>query len=218
MSVPSDLPGLVIFVLVVFPGLVFQGVRTAVGGERLGAGQVALRTVEAIVVGVSLWLCYGLLLGPELQGVAQDPVRSPRLVSLLGLAGLVIIPAALGTAREHRHLSLSRRRPFVTRASGFTSVPTAWDAAAPYRTGWVRIRLATGDWVGGWIGSAGYVSTYPEARDVFIDHQWRLTKDGAFESVVENGDGIWVGVPTGSIVEWIASPEFESTNREDHSE
>lgn len=58
VSVPSDLSGLAVFVLGVLPGLVFQGVRTAIAGERLGAGQIALRTVEALVVGVVLWLCW----------------------------------------------------------------------------------------------------------------------------------------------------------------
>lgn len=89
----------------------------------------------------------------------------------------------------------------------YRAIPTAWDFAAPQRSGtFVRVRTPEGGWIGGWFGEGSFVSTYPEKRDIFIASQWTLSEHGAFQDVVPGSAGVWIAVGDGCLVEWINDP------------
>jgi hypothetical protein len=88
----------------------------------------------------------------------------------LALLLLVVIPSVLAILAQIRFRR--SRWPFRL-APVYHPTPTAWDRAAPER-GYCFVRIWTDDghWVGGWVGPQGFLSTYPEPREIFIDQEW----------------------------------------------
>jgi hypothetical protein len=211
MTIPTDSSEFGLFALILLPGLVYQTVRSWVSGERLGLGDVALRTLQAVVVGSLLSTVYFLIASNPLSSIVAEPESSLPATAAWMLLGAFVIPAILALALHGRKtIRISRRKPWIRLSTPFRSTPTAWDHAAPRRGGvWVRIRLASGDWVGGWMGHDAYVSTFPMKRDIYISNQCHMGKDGTFERLVGHGLGLWVEVPEGAIVEWIADGSGE---------
>ena len=78
----------------------------------------------------------------------------------------------------------------------------------------MRVRLADGVWVGGWFSTDSYMSTYPVAPDLFIESAWKMDADGGFVSKVPNTRGVWVAIPPGTVVEWVADPTEEGPDGE----
>jgi hypothetical protein len=137
-------------------------------------------------------------------------VRRYQSVEILGrpfpwtdwfLVGLYLgVPAGIGSVvglgikRQWRPVRfLSALRP-----------PRAWDhVLAPGRTGWVKVKLKSGPWVGGWFGSYGeeraYAAGHPYPSDIFLVRTLGIDqRTGAFlvdrsGRPAEVGPGILVG-------------------------
>jgi hypothetical protein len=109
-----------------------------------------------------------------------------------------------------------KSRRHLVRRGGYRNFPSAWDRAAPGAGGtFVRVRLADGHWVGGWYSSGSSVSTYPHTRDLFIERQYNMEKDGNFGSPVEGSSGVWLAVTDDLVVEWIRSTEGNAKGEHD---
>lgn len=65
----------------------------------------------------------------------------------------------------------------------------------------------TANGVGGWFSSASSVGTYPHSRDIFIEKQYSMKKDGRFDALQTDSNGIWLSITDAHIVEWLISPE-----------
>jgi hypothetical protein len=70
--------------------------------------------------------------------------------------------------------------------------------------GWVRVRIAPGQWVGGRFADGSYFSTYPESRDLFIEDQYVVKEDGSFGERVPSSSGVWLSIRDDYVVEWLA--------------
>lgn len=93
----------------------------------------------------------------------------------------------------------------------FSSIPRAWDFAAPVRgEHFIRIETADGKFFGGWFSVNSFVSTYPEPHDIFVERQWKLDERGRFLHEVTGSNGLWYAVQPGDIIDWI-NPHDAST-------
>lgn len=214
MNVPTDAFGVLALAVLVLPGIVWISVRTAVRGRRANDADVAGRVLQALVISIALDAAYLLVFGQAAVNrltAATDPgTRDVRSTAGAVLALGVLVPALLAylaygkPAWKHVHPRAPKWLKLPLRTTTQQSTPTAWDWAAPNLGGrWVRIRLADGKWVGGWFGNGSYVSTYPEAHDIYVSDQHDVAKDGKIGDPLPDSAGLWVALKDGDIVEWI---------------
>lgn len=77
----------------------------------------------------------------------------------------------------------------------------------------MRIKTSAGVYIAGWFDAGGYISTYPYERDIFIAHQWRMSKRGFFVEPIVDSLGVWVPITDECHVEWIGMrPDENETN------
>ncbi len=234
MDVPADAFGVLALVVLVLPGIVWVAVRTAVRGRRPNDADVAGRVLQALLISVTVDASYALCLGPttvkRIRTVRDLDAAGTRTAAGAVLVLGVAIPALLAHL-VHGQVALVGvlRRPveewprglrWLRRLCGSDwlhllrsestqrSIPTAWDSAAPGLGGrWIRIRTADGKWVAGWYANGSYVSTYPEPRDIYVEDQHSVDKDGTIGGPVPNSAGFWMALRDGDIVEWI-DPQY----------
>jgi Family of unknown function (DUF6338) len=222
--IPTSVFQLAAVLLLAVPGIVYTAARRRLVGPTPEDQAFSVRLTRALAVSVVLDLVYVLALSPWivrpaeqrrtgediLNWIATRPATSAGVALLL----LVVIPTAvalIGQLRLRRPFRL--RRP-VSLAPIYHPTPSAWDRAAPDRgRAFVRIFTEDGHWVGGWLGPASYLSTYPQPRDIFIDVEWTLSKTGDFLTPVPDSLGVYVPLTGKERVAWIATPpQDDSTN------
>ncbi|WIB13304.1 DUF6338 family protein [Curtobacterium sp. MCPF17_052] len=214
---PTDAWAIGAYLSLLVPGIVFIAVRARLRGFVKVDTQVGSRVLLAFVVSAIFAAVYAAIYGPYVL-VRTSMAGTPTPVEVLGWSfaylGLAIAVPALTAWLIYRSDGTAERvwNWLKDRNGGarFESIPTAWDLGATRTTaGWVRVRLAPGDWIGGRFEDQSYFSTYPEPRDLFIQEQWKLTDDGAFDEPVEGAAGMWVSIRDDYIVEWVHSQPTE---------
>lgn len=224
MLVPTDIASALLIVVLVIPGFVYGMVRSTFRGPS-GSQDTLLssRIASAVIMSVIFDALYLIALGVldprvDLSRLNGDPgALLPREPYILGVVVLVLgfaVPALVSFVIHYRFdwrpvqvrwVPQWVHRP--VRRGGYRNFPTAWDRAAPGLGGtFVRVRLADGKWIGGWYSSSSFVSTYPHARDLYIEQQHRMKSDGSFGDAVEGSSGVWLAIGDEDVVEWITSP------------
>lgn len=214
MVVPTTRYALGVWLILVLPGVVYAAVRIAVQGFRAHDREIGARLLQAVFVGALLDAVYLLILGDHvvdlLDGRKGDPFDRPRVAALAVLILGFAVPATVAYLVHGRPMWKRLgvrglgwvRVPIV--ATGYEPTPTAWDKAAPSLGGhWVRIRVADGQWVGGWFGNKSYISTYPEPRDIYVEDQHHVDDAGVIGEPVHGSAGFWMAITDEHIVEWI---------------
>jgi hypothetical protein len=218
VSIPGTAYQLVVLLVLVMPGVVYSAVRSRLRGPTADDRDVGVRILRAMVVSAALDSLYGLILGPRLVTLAgsrngsqtlQGFALHTRELATWAFFLLFVVPTLLACVlhgvswrRVDRWWRWSPRRQ-----TGYHPTPTAWDYAAPRHGGcFVRIRLSDGRFVGGWLGENAFMATYPEARDIYIDSQWRLDHDGTFLHRLDGTLGLHVSLSSADVVEWLDAP------------
>lgn len=213
MDVPGNAFSLWVFLLVVLPGLVWSGVRVSVRGRGLRDKELSTTLVQALVTSVLFDSVYLLVIGDSLpqrvSRIAGGDLGGARGLSMSLLILAVLIPAVSSLAwngdigwRKIKVLGGWVLLP-VNR-SPYQPTPTAWDKALPTLGGcWIRIRRSDGAFVGGWFANRSYLSSYPEARDLYVESQHHMSEDGSFGAEVASTAGFWIAVQDDDIVEFI---------------
>jgi hypothetical protein len=211
MGQPSTVLQVVLLVLLVLPGIVYQFLRERRRGSVPGERNLAERTLRAITASILLDGLYAIVAGPQLVRLARGGGRPggwngfaqhPRLTGLWVLLLFVAVPAAVafGVSWWER-----RKSP-----AAFRATPTAWDHMFRDRGScFVRVRLKDGTWVGGWYGTRSFATSYPEARELFLQSAWRMNPDGGFLQRVTDTSGLHIRVTDGDVVELVDSSEPE---------
>lgn len=190
---PTTVQQVVIVLLLLLPGVFYLLARERLLGPRPGDGEKEGRLVRLIAVSALLDAVYLLVAGPWLvSGLSGRPgnafagvLASPRLTGLLALVMIAVVPTGVAWVEAR----LARRR----RQARFGTAPTAWDALFVRRGScFVRVRLRSGLWVGGWYGNASATATFPHPTDLYLQAQYTMNDDGTFGPRVPGTAGVYV--------------------------
>jgi hypothetical protein len=191
---PSTVLQVALLVFVVLPGIVFQFLRERWRGPVPGEQDLGERVLRAVTASIILDGLYLVVAGPQLVSLIRGQgnrgwdglAEQPRSAGAVGLLLFVLLPAAAAGA-----LSWWQRRQIPD--ASYARAPTAWDQMFRERGSClVRMRLKDGAWVGGWYGSNSYVSSYPQAPEVFLESAWQLNPDGSFARRTKQTAGLLV--------------------------
>ncbi|MFE0155519.1 DUF6338 family protein [Nonomuraea sp. NPDC059007] len=207
---PAAILQIVLVACFVLPGVVYQFLRERFRGPLPGHRDLGERVLRAVVATITLDALYVIALGSLLTApLRQRPdewlatfTSSPRPFALTGLILLVGIPAAAALA-----LSLLERR---RSKSAYLPTPTSWDYAfASRRAGFIRARLKSGRWIGGWYGYNSHASAYPQTPDLFLELGCEMTPDGEFAREVTGSSGLYVQLNEIEVLEFLEAPETQ---------
>jgi len=211
--VPGTVQQLTILLVLVLPGVFYQAVRERLSGVRAAENEPQNRLLRAIAAGALLDAVYAVAVGPWLvelmAGTASEPfsgvLKHPRLAGLTGLLLVVVVPSAVAWAEGWWTRRRARAR--------YEPTPTAWDALF-HASGscFVRMRLKSGLWVGGWLGSRSAVSAYPQPGDLYLQTQYRMAADGSFVGRMPGTAGVYVKAADVEVVELLRPPAPEKGN------
>lgn len=217
--VPSTGVGLLIAVLFVVPGSVYQFVRSRLRGPAPDDASATNRVLRALAVSAFLATVYAATAGPHLVTLARDSrarttpydqlLAHGREFALWALALLFLIPAALAA------LDYGRLRLGWTFRLTYDPTPRAWDYAfRDIHPTYVRLLTNDGVWLGGWYGPNSFVSSYPEPREIYIETAHRMNDDGSFGDEQPGSGGLYVRCDDIRAVEFV-DPAQWNTEDED---
>jgi hypothetical protein len=212
---PSTLQQIILLTLFVLPGITYQFVRERMRGPVPGERDLAERVLRALTASIVLDAIYLIAIGPWLVHMIKPSGRpwfgaaaaEPRQAAAVSLALFFAIPAAaalaVGMIERLRH------------PSRFDPVPTAWDGAFRERsTGFIRARLKSGAWVGGWYGRRSRASAYPNPPDLYLESAYVMGDDGSFGPRVQATGGVYINITDVEVLEFVeaadAGPEIVS--------
>ncbi|MBT2381304.1 hypothetical protein AMK21_24925 [Streptomyces sp. CB00316] len=205
--VPGTVGQLAILLVLVLPGVFYQAVRERLRGALASEQEPQNRLVRAIAASALLDTLYAVVAGPWLvrllAGGGEGPVagvlRQPRQAGLAALLLIVAVPSALAWAEA----VWGRRRA----GARYEPTPTAWDALFRDRGScFVRVRLRSGLWVGGWLGSRSAVSAFPQPGDLYLQAQYRMGPDGRFLGRMPGTAGVYVRADDVEVLEVLLPP------------
>jgi hypothetical protein len=191
--VPTSVQQVAIVLVLVLPGVFYLAARERLLGPRPSDGENAGRLVRLLAVSALLDAVYLLVAGRSLVGAISGPsgnvfagvAAAPRLSGLLALVMIVLVPTGLAWVEAWfiRRSRQARYRP----------APTAWDSMFAGRGScFVRARLRSGLWVGGWYGGSSSASAYPHQTDLYLQAQYAMNPDGTFGSRIEGTAGVYL--------------------------
>ncbi|MFI6504799.1 DUF6338 family protein [Nonomuraea typhae] len=201
----------VLLIVFVLPGFVYQQTRQRLRGARPGDQEFKLLLLRSMLATLVLdivyvaagWPLLRPLFGPApWYGGALADVQRTALVLLVCV---LVVPTGVAWAQW----GLARMRAPTARRIG---PPTAWDHAfrERRRSAMVRIRLKSGGWVGGWYGSwqgtRSYAAEYPHPPDIFVAQAWQMGPDGAFLAPAQNSGGLYVRMEDADVLEFVEKP------------
>jgi hypothetical protein len=208
---PSTLQQIILLVLFILPGVSYQFVRERMRGPVPGERDLSERVLRALTASIVLDAVYIIVAGPQLLHMIKPLGRpwfttaaaQPRQAAAVSLALFFAIPAAAAWA-----VGMIERRRHPSR---FDPVPTAWDSAFRGRpTGFVRARLKTGTWVGGWYGRRSRASAYPNPADLYLESAYEMGSDGSFGPRVQATGGLYVNMSDVEALEFVEATHSEA--------
>lgn len=220
--VPATVFQVTAIIVLLLPGLVYAVVRRARKGFRPDDLALDSRIAQALVISVldavyvaivaGVYWLWNFSLFDAMFRVTANGVQivGAGWLALSVLAGCGLIPAALALlihlpyrARWKREAESGFPLKF-DRTIRYSDVPTAWDRATSdpaHRM--VRVLFPDGRWVGGFYGPGSYVSTFPQPRDLYISHQYFMSRKGQFRGPIPSTAGVWLRIGDDHVVEFI---------------
>lgn len=195
---PATVTQLLIILLFVVPGFVYQAVRISVRGRLPMDVELSTRLVRAIVSSAIFALLYVIALGGVLVDAAHGEgtaFEQPRLGALGALVLGIAIPAlsAVLPSLAPRTEWLQRLWSKVPEVATYDPTPTAWDKAFQARGPcFIRVLNKDGRWIGGYYGPGSYATSYPEDPEVFLEQAFEISDDGTFGEVVHGTSGVLI--------------------------
>jgi hypothetical protein len=204
---PSTWVQVLVILVVVVPGFVYQIVRRRVRGPHPDERDVTIRILRAIASSAIFALIYAGILGPRLFDVGgarfELSAGNVRQIAWTGLLLVFVIPVVAAyvgfyvttskwwDARVADGAKLLEKRGLRGR---WNPTPSAWDHAFASVTGhcWVRVLTVDGRWIGGYYGDKSFASSYPDPPTLFLERGFQIDQDGIFTSAVTAEDGIFI--------------------------
>lgn len=219
MSIPSSITQILVTLVLVVPGFVFQGVRIRLRGRTPGDTEITTRILSAIVVSTIFALIYILVLGStivEPETLQDDALGHPRVYALLGLAAAFVVPAVAayvfaGIAGTD-WWETQRQRLLSDRWTRIDPRPSAWDAVfGDIGECFVRVRTREKTWYAGWFGGDSYASSWPDPQTLFVEVAYKIDADGEIGDPVEGSSGAFIDCTGADYIEFLTSPDQEAS-------
>ena len=207
MKVAPELDSLVLFVLLIVPGLISMFAYRFLMPARDIEWKTAL--VEALFYGV---LNFGICL-PIIIPIHQAGFPASHLTwyVILMVAVLVLLPllwsCLLCCLFRWKRLMKRLQLPF----------PTAWDFFFHKREScFILIHLKNGKMIGGYFGGDSYATSFPRHGDIYLQQVCKVDELGRFEKLVEDTKGLLISRDTCDYVEMFAVPGTGHTGGDDN--
>lgn len=204
----SSVQQIVLLIFFVLPGITYQFVRERLRGPAPGEQDLGERVLRAVTASIVLDALYLIIAGPLVVSYFGPSgkvlfagfLARPRQGAALALVMFVLIPggtAALVAWRQQRRTG-----------SRFTPVPTAWDGLfAGMGPCFVRAKLKSGGWVGGWYGTNNsQVSAFPNPADIYLESAYLMNADGSFGARVPDSGGLYLRMDDAEVIEFVRPP------------
>lgn len=221
MSIPGSITQVLVTLVLVIPGFVFQIVRIRMHGRTPADEEITTRILTAIAVSAIFALLYVVILGSALTDSEDLQVQArlhPRSWALLGLFAAFVVPAVAACvyswARqsewwERRDNRLTRLFDRLTRID---PRPTAWDVAFNNLDEcFIRVRTRDGTWYAGWFGGRSYASSYPDPHSLFVEVAIDVDKNGKLGVPIEGSTGAIIDCSNADWIELLVSPEQDES-------
>jgi hypothetical protein len=129
--------------------------------------------------------------------------RYPLWTSLVAIAIVVIMPTAYGLCAstwKQKRLGARLLEKLGLKTFEQHHIPTAWDYLfSKIRPGWVVVTLKNGNKVYGFMGTASYLSSESEERDIYISHTLQPGESGQME-FVKDTRGVYIAASEVSVI------------------
>jgi hypothetical protein len=204
----TSVTALIVALLFILPGTVYQIVRTSLRGPSADHGDSTGRLSRAVAASVVLVGIYIIAFGPTLVHLVRGKLHNAysgveahtRAIGVWGLTLLVIVPAVIAYA-ECR-LDRWRNKGHAK----YDPTPNAWEFGtkrAFNRPGYVRVLTENGTWVGGYIADQSHATGYPESPSLFIERAHYMNDDGSLGDRKEATRGTYVRCDNAVVVEFL---------------
>lgn len=210
---PTTVTGLLIFLLFVVPGFVYQAVRISVRGRLPFDLELSTRIVRAVVTSGIFGLVYLFILGGTLIDAAHGTgygFEHPRVGALLALLAGIFIPAGLALVPVPQWAWIENLRSKLPEVTRYDFTPTAWDKAFQSAED-VFIRVLTNDdrWIAGYYGPASYATSYPEPHQLFLEKAFEVSSNGTIGAEIEGTAGVVIDCTQIQLLQLLNSTEPE---------
>lgn len=212
--IPSSATQVLVTLVLIVPGFVFQGVLIALRGRTPSDADLSSRIMRAIVTSTIFGLIYIAAAAPEIVSVsrAQDEaLEHLRRYALAGFAAAIGIPA-LTACGWHLVRTTDWWKALVAkvRPSNWTVVdprPSGWDVAfEAVAPSFVRVQMKDGGWYAGWFGENSYASSWPDPPTLFVELSYHVDTTGTIGDVVDGSAGSVIDCTEAVLVELLQPP------------
>lgn len=204
MSIPSTTTQLLILLLFVVPGFVYQGVRINIRGRRPADVEFSTRLITAVVTSAVFGLFYLAIAGSLLVEAANGKgwlVSHPRVGALMALVAMFGVPAAIALV-DFSETAVWKK---LTAGAAYDVTPTAWDKAFQERREcYVRILTGNHKWIAGYYGTSSYASSFPEKHEVYLEWGFEIDENGRIGEILPDSLGLVVQCDGAVLIEMLA--------------
>lgn len=229
MSIPGTEGQLLILLLFILPGSVYQTVRTRLRGPIPSDHDATSKVLRALAVSTGLNAVYLAAFGDALL----TPLQARSLAALNGginvhlaglwaLAFLFVVPGLLACvvfwagrwnwrSMRQKVVSDEQMAKMHLEHLAYYPAPRTWDFSFLEQGDlWVRVKHSDGSWTGGKYGGASLVASFPEPLDLFLEEAWVMGPAGEFIEPVARSKGVYVRCEDAVAVErfngWLDPP------------
>lgn len=193
---PTSVTQLLLLLLFVVPGFVYQAVRISVRGRLPLDIELSTRIVRAIVSSGIFALVYLAIVGQDLVDAAHGTgygFEHPRAGALVALLGGIVIPALLALVRVPNWNWLQRIGARLPQVTKYDPTPTAWDKTfQSIGECFIRVLNKEGRWVAGYYGPSSYATSYPEPHQLFLERAFHVGDDGTIGEEIDGSQGVLI--------------------------
>jgi hypothetical protein len=208
VSIPGTGAQLLIALLFVVPGAVYQAARSRLRGPSPADADATGRILRAIAVSAALNAVYLTLLGRRVidlivaiaGGNPGSWAGQARQAGLVALLLLFVVPAMLALLDYWR-----TRWTWLPRPLTYDPTPRAWDYAFTDRSPcFVRVLTHDQQWIGGYWGTGSFATSYPQDPELYLEQAWLLGPDGQFQAKQDSTEGLFVRCADVRALEFLA--------------
>jgi hypothetical protein len=205
--------------LVVIPGFAYQGLLSRLRGPTPEDRELGTRILRSLASSGLFALVYVAVFGSFVTAATVSSrttyLDHPCIAALVLLALIFVIPALIAVCQHGFAVKrLYPDLPWREYLRVYDPTPTAWDFAVNrVGPGYVRVLTKDGKWIGGYAGQSSYYTSYPEAREIFVERAWELDENGDFHEEISGTAGRWIQCSDAVLLEFVR-PEDQSSRHD----